>query len=193
MAEVTAMHAVLEVKDEKRPPVFPVETAMRMVAENAPSTTFVGDPLPLAMDPDKSGLTYTLEGKDTAFFELFVADPDTDDEHITTRIVVSVHAEAEDLNHEAEGRNGMYEVVLKVTDNTDLEDTLMVTITVTDRNEAPSMPVATKDAPAPDPTPANNAPEFPAATDTREVAENHGPRVCPSATRSWPRTPTTTH
>ena len=47
----------------------------------------------------------------------------------------------------------------------------MVTITVTDRNEAPSTPVEAKDAPAPDPD-ANNAPEFPAATDTREVAEN---------------------
>ena len=45
------MHAVLEVKDEQRPPEFPEETAMRMVAENAPSTTFVGDHLPLPWTP----------------------------------------------------------------------------------------------------------------------------------------------
>ena len=66
-AVVTAAHAVLEVKDEQRPPEFPEETAMRMVAENAPSTTFVGEPLALAMDPDDPtgmGLTYTLEDSD---------------------------------------------------------------------------------------------------------------------------------
>ena len=83
---VTAAHAVLEVKDEQRPPEFPEETAMRMVAENAPSTTFVGDNLLLAMDPDGprgEGLTYTLEdsdndSEDTAFFELFMVDPTPD-------------------------------------------------------------------------------------------------------------------
>ena len=69
-----------------------------------------------------------------------------------------------------EDRNGMYEVVLKVTDGSGLEDTITVTITVTDRNEAPSTPMAgTGEAPT---TPANNAPEFAAETDTREVAEN---------------------
>ena len=79
MADATAAHAVLEVLDLKRPPEFPEETAaMRMVAENAPSTTFVGEPLSLPMDPDDptgSGLKYTLEdsdngSEDTAFFEL---------------------------------------------------------------------------------------------------------------------------
>ena len=80
-AEMTAAHAVLEVKDEQRSPEFPEETATRMVAENAPSTTFVGEPLSLPMDPDdpqRVNLMYTLEdsdngSKDTAFFELFVA------------------------------------------------------------------------------------------------------------------------
>ena len=51
-ADVTTAHAVLEVDDEQRSPEFPEETATRMVAENAPSTTFVGDNLPLAMDRD---------------------------------------------------------------------------------------------------------------------------------------------
>ena len=181
-AVVTAMHAVLEVVDLKRPPVFPEETAVRMVAENAPSTTFVGDPVPLAMDPDDPqgvGLTYTLEdsdndSEDTAFFELFMVDPtplDTtnDDARATTQIRVKLHDEAHDLNHEAEGRNGIYEVVLKVSDG-ELEDSITVSITVTDRNEAPSTPVlSTGDAP---PEPTNNAPEFAAATDTRTVVEN---------------------
>ena len=177
-AVVTAMHAVLEVKDEQRPPEFPEATATRMVAENAPSTTFVGDNLPLPMDPDdprREGLRYSLEGEDTEFFELLSTDDGddntayTDDDTYSTQIRVKLHDEAHDLDHEAEGRNGVYEVVLKVTDGSDLEDTITVTITVTDRNEAPSTPMeASDDAP----TPANNAPEFAAATDTREVAEN---------------------
>ena len=179
-AEVTAMHAVLEKEDLKRSPEFPEETATRpegtatrMVAENAPSTTFVGDHLPLPMDPDDpqgAGLRYTLEdsdndSEDTAFFELFEVDGSK-----TTQIRVKLHDMAHDLDHEAEGRNGIYEVVLKVTDDSGLEDTITVTITVTDRNEAPSTPMeASGEAPT---TPANNAPVFAAPTDTREVAEN---------------------
>ena len=184
-AVVTAMHAVLEVKDEQRPPAFPEATATRVVAENAPSTTFVGEPLALAMDPDDpqgEGLTYTLEdsdndGEDTAFFELHPSGPGnddtlgTEDDILSTQIRVRLHDEAHDLDHEAEGRNGVYEVVLKVTDGSGLEDTITVSITVTDRNEAPSTPVeASDDAPTPD---ANNAPVFPSTeTGMRSVAEN---------------------
>ena len=177
-ANATAAHAVLEVLDLKRKPEFPEETATRRVAENAPSTTFVGEPLALPMDPDDPQgvrLTYTLEdsdndSEDAAFFELFKVT-DNGDERATTQIRVKLHGEATDLDHEAEGRNGMYEVVLKVTDDSGLEDTITVTITVTDRNEAPSTPMeASDDAPTP---PANNAPEFPSTeTGMRSVAEN---------------------
>ena len=178
-AEKITVHAVLEVEDLKREPKFLEETAARMVAENAPSTTFVGDHLSLAMDPDDpqgASLTYSLEGDDTEFFELLSTDSGvdgdayTDDDTYSTQIRVRLHDEAHDLNHEAEGRNGVYEVVLKVTDESDLEDTITVTITVMDRNEAPSIPVEATDGAVT--TPANNAPEFVAATDTREVAEN---------------------
>ena len=179
-AEATAANAVLEVEDLKREPKFSEETATRMVAENAPSTTFVGDYLSLAMDPDDpqgESLTYSLEGDDTEFFELLSTDsgPDgdeyTEDDTYSTQIRVKLHDEAHDLNHEAEGRNGVYEVVLKVTDDSDLEDTITVTITVMDRNEAPSTPMeASDEAPT---TPANNAPAFPATEDgMRSVPEN---------------------
>ena len=53
MAEWRQPHSVLEgERPENRPPEFSEETAtegtaMRMVAENAPSTTFVGEPLAL--------------------------------------------------------------------------------------------------------------------------------------------------
>ena len=172
MADATAAHAVLEVEDLKRLPEFSEETATRMVAENAPSTTFVGEPLSLPMDPDDPqgvNLMYTLEdsdngSEDTAFFELFEVDG-----RKTTQIRVKLHDMAHDLDHE--DRNGMYEVVLKVTDDSGLEDTITVAITVTDRNEAPSTPMeASGDAPT---TPANNAPEFPATeTGMRSVPEN---------------------
>ena len=153
-SEATAAHAVLEVEDLKRKPEFSEETATRMVAENAPSTTFVGEPLSLPMDlddPQGMNLKYTLEdsdndSKDTAFFELLSTDVGGDgkaytaDDTYSTQIRVKLHDMAHDLNHEAEGRNGVYEVVLKVTDDSDLVDTITVTITVTDRNEAPSVP-----------------------------------------------------
>ena len=76
---------------------------------------------------------------------------------------------AVDLDHE-EDKNNTYSVGLKASDGA-LDDTITVTIKVTDRNEAPSTPVATSGV---DTTPANNAPEFAAATDTREVVENTG-------------------
>ncbi len=177
-AVATTTYAVLEVENQQRPPEFSGETATRMVAENTPSTTFVGDLLPLAMDaddPQGSSLTYTLEGDDTEFFELLSTDDGddgiayTDDDTYSTQIRVKLHDEAHDLDHE--DRNGMYEVVLKVTDDSDLEDTITVTITVTDRNEAPSMPAeASGEAPTPD---ANNAPVFPdTETGMRSVPEN---------------------
>ena len=68
-------------------------------------------------------------------------DAYTDDDTYSTQIRVKLHDEAHELNHEAEGRNGVYEVVLKVTDGSGLEDTITVSITVTDRNEAPSTPM----------------------------------------------------
>ena len=73
-----------------------------------------------------------------------------------------------DLNHEDEKKNS-YTVEVKASDGA-LDDTIMVTVTVTDRNEAPSMPMAATGGATT--TPENNAPEFAAATATREVAEN---------------------
>ena len=132
-------------------------------------------------DPTGMGLKYTLEGEDTAFFELLSTDSGldgtayTEDDVYSTQIRVKLHDEAHDLNHEAEGRNGVYEVVLKVTDGSGLEDTITVAITVTDRNEAPSTPMeASGEAPT---TPANNAPEFPTTEDdARERGREHGRR-----------------
>ena len=166
-AVATAPYAVLEVLDEKQEPVFPQADIEVEVAENSPSTTYVGEAIDEAVDPDKgTTLTYSLVGDDAALFDLV---PDT------RQIVVARPLPNDedppdmwykvDLNHEDKNS---YTVMLKASDGA-LSDTLMVTITVTGRNEAPSTPVEATGAVT---TPGNNAPEFPAATDTREVAEN---------------------
>ena len=158
-AVVTAAHAVLEVEDQKRPPAFPQDVTEVEVAENSPSTTYVGEALGEANDPDiGTTLTYTLVGDDAKYFALAP----------NTRQIVVGHPTI--LDKEDDKKN-TYTVELKASDGA-LSDTLMVTITVTDRNEAPSMPVEAKGAPAPDPD-ANNAPVFPdTETGAREVAEN---------------------
>ena len=217
MAEATTMHAVLEVLDLKRPPAFPAEHAdgvEREIAENSPSTTYVGEVIVAAEDPDKgTTLTYMLgdvdKGDDAKFFALATRhvddddnpdtpaindddDPGTDDVPVNTRQIVVADPmlragtgpdadpstdpmyDPTDLDHEDDKKKS-YTVVLKASDGSDDTDdaTLTVTITVTDRNEAPSTPMeATDDAVAP-PTPENNAPEFPATeTGMRSVPEN---------------------
>ena len=114
---------------------------------------------------------YTLldgdnDSEDTAFFELFEVGGRN-----TTQIRVKLHDMGHDLDHEDGDRNGVYEVVLKVTDESGLGDTITVTITVTDRNEAPSTPMEAEDGAVT--TPTNSAPEFPATEDgMRSVPEN---------------------
>ena len=187
----TTIHSVLAVEDKGRAPAFPEEHAdgvEREIAENSPSTTYVGDPIVAAVDPDGMDVMYTLEGDDAAHFELVMRDVD-DGQGGTTmestrQIRVRAPVEVEgvdggsptyptvDLDHEDDKKN-TYTVMLKASDGPGdgaLSDTITVTITVTDRNEAPSTPEAKSGAVT---TPGNNAPEFPATeTGTRSVAEN---------------------
>ena len=176
-AEVTAAHAVLEVEDLKRAPAFPQDAIELEVAENSPSTTYVGEAIVAAEDPDKgTTLTYTLGGDDAALFAFAMVGDD-----VTRQIVVAQPLPNDenapdmwdkvDLDHEDDKKNN-YEIELKASDGNDetADATIMVTITVTDRNEAPSVPMAASGATV---TPTNNAPEFPAAEDgARSVAEN---------------------
>ena len=201
-AEVTAAHAVLEVADLKRAPAFPDDATEVEVAENSPSTTYVGEAIVEAVDPDRgTTLIYTLgdvdEGDDAKFFALHAlpvldeqGDPVNDDQGnpmmVNTRQIVVAQPmlragtgpdsdprmdamyDPTDLNREDDDAN-TYTVELKASDGA-LDDTIMVTITVTDRNEAPSVPMAASGAVT---TPTNNAPEFPTTEDgARSVAEN---------------------
>ena len=63
MAVATAAHAVLKVEDQKQAPAFPEQHAdgvEREIAENSPSTTYVGEAIVGAVDPDK-GTTLTYD------------------------------------------------------------------------------------------------------------------------------------
>ena len=169
-ASSTAAHAVLEVEDLKRAPAFPQNATEVEVAENSPSLTYVGEAIVAAEDPDRgTTLTYTLEGDNEDLFELV---PGTRQIRVKKPVGVMVGGvdtyPTVDLNHE-DGKKNSYEVELKASDGA-LDDTIIVTITVTDRNEAPSVPMAASGTTV---TPTNNAPEFPAAEDgARSVAEN---------------------
>ena len=88
MAEATAPHAVLEVEDKGQDPAFPPEHAdgvEREIAENSPSSTYVGEAIVEAVDPDKgTTLIYTLEdimdGEDAKFFALVTRHVDDDND-----------------------------------------------------------------------------------------------------------------
>ena len=112
-------------------PMFAEDTAMREVAENAAAGTYVGDPV-TATDADDDSLMYSDDSK------YFDVDPETG------QIMV---AEGAMLDHEMED---MHTVTVTASDGED-SDSIMVTIMVTDMNEAPM---------------------FAADMDTRSVAEN---------------------
>ena len=185
-AVVTAAHAVLEVLDLEQPPAFPQAATEVEVAENSPSTTYVGAAIVAAVDPDGTTPTYTLEGEDEKFFALVTRMVDDDNDPATPAVEVNSRQivvaqprpndedppdmwDKVDLDHEDDKKN-TYTVELKASDGA-LDDTITVTITVTDRNEAPSVPMAASGAATtPD---ANNASEFPDTEDgMRSVAEN---------------------
>ena len=185
-AVVTATYAVLEVLDLKRPPAFPQDATEVEVAENSPSSTYVGEAIVAAVDPDDTTPTYTLEGDDAKFFALVTRMVDDDNDPATRAVEVKSRQivvaqplpndegspdmwDKVDLDHEDDKKN-TYTVELKAWDGA-LDDTITVTITVTGRNEAPSVPMAASGAATtPD---ANNASEFPDTEDgMRSVAEN---------------------
>ena len=118
------------VTDVNEAPAFPSsDSRMRRVAEDASPNQSVDDPV-AAEDDDDDPLTYTLGGTNAASFgivessgQLWVRDP---------------------LDHEAKSR---YSVTVSVSDRLDdngdpdtvIDDTVTVTIVVTDVNEAPSV------------------------------------------------------
>ena len=117
-------------------------SAGRSVAENAPAGTDIGLPL-AATDPDSDLLTYALSGADSGHFALSGNQLRTSGDY--------------------EGVKSSYSVTVYVSDGKGGTDSIDVTVTVTNVDEAPV-----------EPTPqANRAPSFDeGANTTRSVAEN---------------------
>ena len=137
--------AVRVTPDVNDAPEFETDTVDREVEENADGN--VGDPVK-ATDPDGDTLSYALSGG--ADKDAFGIDQKSG------QIEVGANT---DLNFE--GRT-TYTVEVKADDPFGLSDTITVTITVTDVDEAPVLRLR----------PDNTPPKFAATTYTREVAEN---------------------
>ncbi len=117
-------------------PEFDEDTVSTLsVAENTPPNTNIGDPV-AASDPESAALTYSLVGVDAALF--FVG--------ISTGQISTGASTA--LDHESpadSGSNNVYDVTVQVTDgkdaggnaDTSVDDSIGVTITVTNVNEQP--------------------------------------------------------
>ena len=121
------------VTNENQVPEFPGTTTSRDVSENLAANQNVGSPVN-ADDPENDYLTYSLSGTDAGHFDIATS---------TGQILTK-----SDLNYE--GRTS-YSVTVSVTDskntlgNNDptVDDTIEVTISVIDENEAPEISGAT--------------------------------------------------
>ena len=128
----TATTAVtILVTDVNDAPLFPDATAAREVAENPNAGTNVG-PAVTASDQDDRTLSYSLSGADAASFQIVEGTG-----QIQTRLGVT-------YNHE--GRSS-YPVTVRVSDGKNaagqadpaVDDTIAVTITITDVDERPEL------------------------------------------------------
>ncbi len=124
----------VEVTNVNEPPAFDEgETASRSVGENASPGDPIGEPVE-ATDPDGDGLTYTLEGADASSFDI---------DSYSGQLWTSAP-----LDYETKDS---YSVTVSVSDNEDAEgnhdptadDTITVTIDVTDANDPPAFPTQT--------------------------------------------------
>ena len=104
------------------PPDFSGATAEREVAENTVGVTSIGAPV-TASDSDSDSLAYTLEGADANSFQI-----------VSTSGQIETKADVT-YDHEAKPS---YTVTVKSDDSNGGTDTIEVTITVTDVNEAPA-------------------------------------------------------
>ena len=108
-----------------RAPEFPSNAPITQnVAENTAADTDIGTSPYTATDLDADSLTYTLEGTDAGTFDI--------DSHGQLKT-------KEDLDYETKDS---YSITVKVDDGRGGSDTVNVTITVTDVNEAPAFDTA---------------------------------------------------
>ena len=123
----------VEVTDVNESPAFADEATTRSVGENTNPGDPIGEPVE-ATDPDGDGLTYTLEGADASSFDI---------DSYSGQLWTSAP-----LDYETKDS---YSVTVSVSDNEDAEgnhdptadDTITVTIDVTDANDPPAFPTQT--------------------------------------------------
>ena len=124
----------INVTDVNEPPVFPTDTATRSIAENSAAGANVGAAV-TATDPESDALTYSLTGTDASKFNIGASSG-----QITVKTGNIPDYEAKTS----------YSVTVNVTDkkkadgtaDTAIDDTIAVTINVTDVAEPPAAPAA---------------------------------------------------
>ena len=124
----------INVGDLNETPAFPADTATRSIAENSAVGTSIGAAV-TATDPDGDTLTYSLTGTDASKFDIGAS---------TGQITVKT---GNVPDYEAKTS---YSVTVNVTDGEDgsgnadttIDDTIAVTINVTDVSEPPAAPSA---------------------------------------------------
>ena len=106
-------------------PVFAEESGTLEVAENTAAGVDIGEPVAATEDPEGDTLTYTLGGDDAASFDIDAATG-----QLMTKAALDFETKAS------------YSVEVTADDGNGESATVMVTIGVTDVNEAPEFPAA---------------------------------------------------
>ena len=122
------------VGDVEEAPAFPASTATRMVAENTPADRNIGDPV-TASDGDGDALSYSLAGAGAALFAIDASSGQIetkaalDFETVPNRYSLTVRV-SDRMNADGEPVAGTV---------ADIDDSIAVTIIVTNVNEAPTL------------------------------------------------------
>ena len=120
----------VNIEDLNEAPAFAESSTTREVAENLSAGSKVGAPV-AASDDDRDNLTYLLSGADAGAFEIVAGSgqlrtkaPLNHEDRDTYSVTVTVH--------DSKGADGL--------PDTTIDDTVFVTISVTDVNEVPAFP-----------------------------------------------------
>ena len=125
--------AAITLANVPEPPTFPATATTRELPENPARFTDVGDPVAAVIDAGADNPTYTLTGTDSASFDIV-----SNTGQIQTKLGVT-------YDHETKSS---YSVTVNVSDGVDsngdadtsIDDSIAVTIIVTDVNELPAFP-----------------------------------------------------
>ena len=135
----------INVTDVNEPTTFADDTAARDIAENSTATDTVGAVVTANADPDGDTLYYSLTGTDAGTFAI---DESSGQITVATGETIKSYEKADGTDHT---NAPTYSVTVNVTDkkasdgtaDTVIDDTIAVTVTVTDVVEKPAAPPLT--------------------------------------------------